>query len=137
MVVAPVSIHPERALAADFSYPFYYDYTSVLVRKPDPNSVKWLTLVYPFKWEVLVCIGFALIGVTVLTYLVEKHGPYYRVLEHAQERDRTGGLSTIHDAFWYVYGALLCQGKCKNTYVAIFSFFLLNIWTSDRAKLSY
>ena len=111
MVVAPISIQPNRAKFVDFSYPFYYDYTTVLVKKPDANKTKWRTLVDPFKWQVLLCIAAALPLMTVLAFLIEKYNPYYQIMEHAEAREQSGGLHTFHDAFWYMYGALLCQGK--------------------------
>ena len=115
MVMAPVSIQPERMQYVDFSYPFYYDYTSVLVKKPDPGKLKWRTLVDPFKWQVLLFIGISLPVVTAMIFFIEKYNPYYAVPEYAEVREQTGGLHKIHDAFWYMYGALLCQGM--NTFI--------------------
>jgi hypothetical protein len=57
IVAAPISIQAERDPAMDFSYPYYYEYTTVLVKKPDVNSIKWRTLIDPFKFEVLLTIG--------------------------------------------------------------------------------
>lgn len=122
MVMAPISIQPNRVKVVDFSYPFFYDYTSVLVKKPDPSKTKWRTLVDPFKWEVLLCIGIALALMTFLAFLIEKYNPYYQVPEYAEIRGQTGGLHTFHDAFWYMYGALLCQGKISYTYFTICSY---------------
>ncbi|XP_052784704.1 glutamate receptor ionotropic, kainate glr-3-like isoform X2 [Mya arenaria] len=110
LTVGPLSQQAEREKAIDFSYPFFYEYTTVLFKKPDPNARKWRTLVDPFKWQVLLCIIIALPCVTTITFLMEKYNPYYYELAHAQERDRNGGLHTWHNAFWYMYGALLCQG---------------------------
>lgn len=57
IVAAPISTTSDRSKVVDFSYPFFYEYTSVLMKKPDVNATKWRTLIDPFKWEVLVSIG--------------------------------------------------------------------------------
>ncbi|XP_053403039.1 uncharacterized protein LOC123556009 [Mercenaria mercenaria] len=110
MIAAPLSTSLERNKVMDFSYPFRYEYTSVIFKKTDVNAKKWRTLVDPFKWEVLVCIGFALPIMTVLAFLIEKYNPYYETPDHSTERDRNGGLHKWHSSIWYMYGALLCQG---------------------------
>ncbi|KAL4219425.1 hypothetical protein ACF0H5_022005 [Mactra antiquata] len=110
MVAAPISEQPERHQVMDFSYPFFYEYTTVVVKKPDPSALKWRKLLDPLKWRVLISVGAALPVVTILIFLIEKYTPYYSTKEHAKERDENGGLHTWHSAFWYMYGALLCQG---------------------------
>jgi len=57
MTVAPLAMTADRDGVMDFTYPFFYDFTTVLIRKPDPNARKWGTLIYPFKWQVLVSIS--------------------------------------------------------------------------------
>ncbi|XP_045201044.2 glutamate receptor 2-like [Mercenaria mercenaria] len=110
IVAAPVSVQAERDPVMDFSYPYYYEYTTVLVKKPDINATKWRTLIDPFKWEVLITIGASLLIVTILTFILEKYNPFYDIPQHAESRQINGGLHTWHSSFWYVFGALLCQG---------------------------
>lgn len=59
-MAAPISRQSEREPVMDSSYPYFYAYTTVLVKKPDVNASKWKTLINPFKWEVLVTIGLQL-----------------------------------------------------------------------------
>ncbi|XP_045199719.2 glutamate receptor U1-like isoform X2 [Mercenaria mercenaria] len=110
MVAAPLSTTSDRTPVMDFSYPFYYEYTTVILKKPDVNATKWRTLIDPFKWEVLVSIGLALPVMTMLAFLIEKYNPFYEKSEHSDERERNGGLHRLHNSVWYMYGALLCQG---------------------------
>ncbi|XP_045201973.2 probable glutamate receptor [Mercenaria mercenaria] len=110
MVAAPLSTTADRTQVMDFSYPFYYEYTTVILKKPDVNATKWRTLIDPFKWEVLVSIGLALPVMTMLAFLIEKYNPFYGKSEHSDERERNGGLHMWHNSVWYMYGALLCQG---------------------------
>ncbi|WAR27886.1 GRIA3-like protein, partial [Mya arenaria] len=110
MTTAPLSEQADRAKVIDYSYPFYYEFSTIVIKKPDVDVGKWRTLVDPFKWQVLVSIIVALIAVTTITFLLEKHNPFYLEPGNALERMQSGGLHTWHDAFWYMYGALLCQG---------------------------
>ncbi|KAL4219833.1 hypothetical protein ACF0H5_020245 [Mactra antiquata] len=57
ITAAPLSEQPERHQVMDFSYPFFYEYTTVVVKKPDPLASKWRRLLDPFKWQVLISIG--------------------------------------------------------------------------------
>ncbi|WAR27606.1 GLRK-like protein [Mya arenaria] len=107
IVAADISIQKEREMVMDFMFPFFYGSTSVVIKKPDPNRRKWRTLVDPFKSEVLAFIGIVLIAASVIGFLFN---PFYCNPDNARLRSETYGLHTIHDAFWYMYGALLSQG---------------------------
>ncbi|KAL4220540.1 hypothetical protein ACF0H5_020938 [Mactra antiquata] len=110
IVIAPLSRQSEREKVMDFSYTFYYEYTTIMMKKPNINATKWRTLIDPFKWEVHVAIGVSLFFVTIMGFLIEKYNPFYQQPTHAQDRYLNGGLHTWHSSFWYMYGALLCQG---------------------------
>ncbi|XP_053403155.1 glutamate receptor U1-like [Mercenaria mercenaria] len=125
IVAAPIASQAERSPVMDFSYSYYYEYTTVLVKKPDINATKWRTLLDPFKVEVLVAIGIirlymfgkcrqdyriSLLAATVLVFLLEKYNPFYDTPQHKEDRMIQGGLHELHSSFWYVFGALLCQG---------------------------
>nr|KAG5694584.1 hypothetical protein BaRGS_014997 [Batillaria attramentaria] len=49
LVVAPLSIQAERERVMDFIHPFYLDYTTVLLKRPDPDESNWRRLIQPFK----------------------------------------------------------------------------------------
>ncbi|XP_045200055.2 glutamate receptor 2-like isoform X1 [Mercenaria mercenaria] len=110
IVAADISIQKEREMVMDFMFPFYYGYTSVLLKKPDPNARKWRTLVDPFQWEILMTIGISLPIVSLMAFLLEKFNPFYNDPENARIATENYGLHTFHDSFWYMYGALLSQG---------------------------
>lgn len=59
-MVGALSASYNRSKVMDFSYPFFYEYMSVLIKKPDAIVTKWRTLIDPFKWEVLILIGICL-----------------------------------------------------------------------------
>ncbi len=102
LIVAPISIQPEREMVMDFIFPYFYDYSTVLIQMPNPEGTKWRTFIDPFKWEVLMCIIISLLLITVIYFLVERWNPFYE--------GRKPQNSMFGDAFWYMYGALLTQG---------------------------
>ncbi|XP_055957243.1 glutamate receptor ionotropic, kainate 2-like [Patella vulgata] len=88
----------------DFTFPYYFGYSVVFFRKPDPNADKWYTLLAPFTWQVLLCIFCAVIFVGFLLYGIERFNPFYEKMY--PKRKHVGLQSTM----WYLYGALLSHG---------------------------
>ncbi|XP_069103796.1 glutamate receptor ionotropic, kainate 4-like [Argopecten irradians] len=107
LIVAPMSIQTNREVVMDFSYPYFYEPTVMLLKKPDPSDKKWRTLIDPFTTTVLICIGISLPTVSFIMCMLEYLSPYYRGLP---DRASMRGLHHFSDAFWYLYGALLTQG---------------------------
>ena len=55
----------------------------------------------PFKWQVLLCLGIALLVVPVLFYCMEAVNPHY---------SRTAVRHQLLNVYQYFYGAMLTQG---------------------------
>lgn len=51
-MVATTSVRPDREMVMDFTIPFYYDTSTLLMRKPDPNEKDLFILAKPLSWEV-------------------------------------------------------------------------------------
>ena len=49
MVVADLAITREREDVMDFTYPFHYGYTTITMKRPDPNHQLWDKLVRPLN----------------------------------------------------------------------------------------
>ena len=109
IVAAPLSVTLGREKAMDFTFPLYYDYTVILMKRPDPSRKKWLTLIQPFHWIVHVLIIVSLPLATAILCILERCNPYYR---RFGSRRNVRGLHKYLDALWYMYGALLTQGRC-------------------------
>ncbi|OWF41423.1 Glutamate receptor ionotropic, kainate 2 [Mizuhopecten yessoensis] len=107
IVVAPLSTQAKREKVMDFTYSFYIDYTTILMKKKDPTTTKWRTLIDPFSEELLLCVLISLPVMSMLLFLFERFSPFY---VGDEEREGQSGLHTYQDAFWYMYGALLTQG---------------------------
>ncbi|XP_069121394.1 glutamate receptor ionotropic, delta-1-like [Argopecten irradians] len=107
LVAAPLSAQANREKVMDFTYSYYIDYTTILMKKPDPYEKKWRTLIDPFSEQLLLCVLLSLPVMSLLLFLFERFSPYY---VRDEEREGMSGLHTYQDAFWYMYGALLTQG---------------------------
>ncbi|XP_069105057.1 glutamate receptor ionotropic, delta-2-like [Argopecten irradians] len=107
LLIAPLSIQTNREAIMDFSYPYFFEPTVIILKKPDPSDTKWRTLIDPFTTTVLICIGISLPTVSFIMCMLEYLSPYYRGLP---DRASMRGLHHFSDAFWYLYGALLTQG---------------------------
>ncbi|XP_055878972.1 glutamate receptor ionotropic, kainate glr-3-like isoform X1 [Biomphalaria glabrata] len=104
IMMAPVTIDAERAHVMDFTFPFFIDYTTVVLKKADPYDTKWLTLIEPFTWQVHVTIFISLLCFTALVTLLERLNPYYKY------RQCPSPFRGYIDCLWYTYGALINQG---------------------------
>ncbi|XP_021356287.1 glutamate receptor ionotropic, kainate 3-like [Mizuhopecten yessoensis] len=107
LVAAPLSAQAKREEVMDFTYSYYIDYTTIIMKKPDPYEKKWRTLIDPFSEQLLLCVLISLPVMSLLLFLFERFSPYYA---REDDGEGMGGLHTYQDAFWYMYGALLTQG---------------------------
>ncbi|KAJ8309978.1 hypothetical protein KUTeg_011843 [Tegillarca granosa] len=120
LMVAPNSIQASRESVMDFTYPFFFDTMTFLVKRADPNRYKWKTLIDPLSWQVLVCVAVSLPTCAFILFVLERYNQYYVV---AVEKPHG-----FQYAFWYMLGALLTQGNHK--YFMIFQ--IVNLRHSSR-----
>ncbi|CAG5124472.1 unnamed protein product, partial [Candidula unifasciata] len=123
MVVAPLAMDGERDNVIDFAYPFFTDYTTVVFKRQDPNSSKWLTLIRPFKWQVHLTIWISMISVAILITILERRNPYY------QANSQKSAFDNFIDSICYLFGSLLTQGgeelPTSTTGLTLVSFWLM------------
>ncbi|XP_041354578.1 glutamate receptor ionotropic, delta-1-like [Gigantopelta aegis] len=101
LIVAPMLVSADKELVIDFTFPFFHDVSVGVFRMPDPEKSKWLTLIKPFKWEVLACIGVSLVTSTILLTIIQM----------TQRLEKPGKLGEVFQScLWYIYGALLSHG---------------------------
>ncbi len=111
-MVAPITVDASRETVMDFTMPFFYIHSAVLLLKPDVNTNKWLTLVAPFRYEVHICIFASLIFSTVFLFVVEEVNPTNTWTE-TRLSDRRGRYG---DILWYHFGALMANGMALELY---------------------
>ena len=75
LVVAPLGVEASREHVMDFTMPYMYVPSSVILKEPDQNTNKWLTLVSPFRFEVHICILLVVVFSTVILFGVEELYP--------------------------------------------------------------
>ncbi|CAC5388394.1 GRIN [Mytilus coruscus] len=105
LVAAPLATDAHRETVSDFTLPYYYEKSGIIIKKPDPSySTK---LFDPLNPMVYICIGISLPVSTFFLFLFEKFNPFYR---NVASRMKMRGLHHFSDSFFYMYGALFCQG---------------------------
>uniref|UniRef100_A0AAU6ND91 IR93a n=1 Tax=Mythimna loreyi TaxID=667449 RepID=A0AAU6ND91_9NEOP len=89
----------------NYTMPVSIQSYAFMIARPRELS-RALLFLLPFTSDTWVCLGFAVILMGPTLYIIHRLSPYYE----AMEITRQGGLATIHNCLWYIYGALLQQG---------------------------
>lgn len=119
MVATALTVQSQREMVMDFTHPYYYEFSSILVKKSNPSETRWTKLLDPFSSTVFLFVGISVPACSFLIFFFEKYNPFYgKVIQ----RRKTRGLHHFSDSFYYMYGALLTHGKRNITmYLKIFS----------------
>ncbi|XP_067682394.1 glutamate receptor ionotropic, kainate glr-3-like [Haliotis asinina] len=106
MIVAPMTVTQRRATDIDFTVPYVYVHSALILSKQDPNTNKWLTLLSLFRSEVLVCVIASLIFSTVFRFVMEEVTPVrsWTDAKHPDIQTRYGHILYSH------FGALVANG---------------------------
>ncbi|XP_076114569.1 putative glutamate receptor [Mytilus galloprovincialis] len=104
IVAAALTVHSDRETVMDFTYPYFYEFSSIIFKKSDPDNSKWTRLLDPLSTTVLILVGICLPTASFILCLLENTNPFYN------KRQGKRGLHNMSDSFWYMYGALLTQG---------------------------
>ncbi len=107
-VLGPMAVDAARESVLDFTIPYFSDQASVLYRKPDANSAKWLTLVAPFRYDVHLCMLLSLILSTLFLFAIEEIS---RVNKGKTKDSWLVRSRRYEDIFWHYFGALLLNGN--------------------------
>ncbi|XP_049872906.1 ionotropic receptor 93a [Pectinophora gossypiella] len=102
---APFTVLPDPMPGINYTLSVSTQPYSFMVARPRELSRAMLFLL-PFTTDTWLCLGLAVILMGPILYVVHRLSPYYE----AMEITRQGGLATIHNCLWYIYGALLQQG---------------------------
>ena len=54
MTEAPPLIQEIREKVMDFTMPFFFDISVILMKKPDPRETQWKRPIKQLRWEVMV-----------------------------------------------------------------------------------
>ncbi|CAF4501442.1 unnamed protein product [Rotaria sp. Silwood1] len=125
MIVAPLTISPERAEDIEFTKPFKYQGITILVRK-DTSKSSLASFLQPFQGRLWVMVVLSVHVVAVVLYLLDRFSPFGRFRFSLQQRtDRGNGpaieVNTEEDALnlsralWFTWGILLNSGIGEGT----------------------
>ncbi|XP_047990455.1 ionotropic receptor 93a isoform X1 [Leguminivora glycinivorella] len=102
---AAFTVLSDRNPGINYTIPVSTQSYAFIIARPRELSRAMLFLL-PFTTDTWLCLGFAVILMGPTLYVVHRLSPYYE----AMGVTRQGGLATIHNCLWYIYGALLQQG---------------------------
>ncbi|XP_073954956.1 ionotropic receptor 93a isoform X2 [Choristoneura fumiferana] len=102
---ASFTVLSDKNSGINYTVPVSTQPYAFLIARPRELSRAMLFLL-PFTTDTWLCLGFAVLLMGPTLYVVHRLSPYYE----AMGVTRQGGLATIHNCLWYIYGALLQQG---------------------------
>ncbi|XP_077997809.1 glutamate receptor ionotropic, kainate 3-like [Glandiceps talaboti] len=113
VIMAPFTISSTRSEAIDFSAPYIFLGTDILMKKPalaKPNAFSFLS---PLSAEMWICGAVVFVIISLLLTLVNKVSPYEA--HHLSKRESMSvneatNLSILN-SFWFVFGTLVQQGS--------------------------
>ncbi|CAF0902440.1 unnamed protein product [Adineta steineri] len=126
MIIAPLTISPERAEDIEFTKPFKYQGITILVRKTK-NASNLASFLQPFKDSLWAMVLLSVHVIAVVLYLLDRFSPFGRFrFSPRQGTGRSGDgpvieINTEEDslnlsrALWFTWGVLLNSGIGEGT----------------------
>ncbi|CAF3093180.1 unnamed protein product [Rotaria socialis] len=125
MIIAPLTISPERAEDIEFTKPFKYQGITILVRKSTSTS-NLASFLQPFKEALWMMVLLSVHVVAVVLYLLDRFSPFGRFRFSSQQKSERGNGPAIEvnpeedalnlsRALWFTWGILLNSGIGEGT----------------------
>ncbi|CAG2217171.1 GRIN1 [Mytilus edulis] len=113
LIVAPLTINPERANYIDFSKPFKYQGLIILVKKTAKSS-NLASFLQPFQDTLWILVGLSVHVVALVLYLLDRFSPFGR-FKLAKSDDTEEDALNLSSAMWFAWGVLLNSGIGEGT----------------------
>uniref|UniRef100_A0A9E7VC70 Glutamate [NMDA] receptor subunit 1 n=1 Tax=Onchidium reevesii TaxID=2547651 RepID=A0A9E7VC70_9EUPU len=113
LIVAPLTINPERANDIDFTKPFKYQGLNILVRKTQKDS-SLASFLQPFQDTLWILVGLSVHVVALVLYLLDRFSPFGR-FKLAKSDDTEEDALNLSSAMWFSWGVLLNSGIGEGT----------------------
>uniref|UniRef100_A0A0B7A178 Glutamate receptor n=1 Tax=Arion vulgaris TaxID=1028688 RepID=A0A0B7A178_9EUPU len=113
LIVAPLTINPERANDIDFTKPFKYQGLNILVRKNQKDS-SLASFLQPFQDTLWILVGLSVHVVALVLYLLDRFSPFGR-FKLAKSDDTEEDALNLSSAMWFSWGVLLNSGIGEGT----------------------
>ncbi|XP_071080675.1 glutamate receptor 2-like [Haliotis cracherodii] len=105
VIASPLAVTEDRAAIMDFTAPYFYDVSCVVIQTPDNYDTKWLILANKFQNVVLICIFISFLCSTIFLCVLEEVHP---ILWSA--RELTGVWNRCADSLLVHFAALMANG---------------------------
>ncbi|XP_076444672.1 glutamate receptor ionotropic, NMDA 1-like isoform X2 [Babylonia areolata] len=113
LIVAPLTINPERAQFIDFTKPFKYQGLNILVKKTQKDS-SLASFLQPFQDTLWILVGLSVHVVALVLYLLDRFSPFGR-FKLAKSEDTEEDALNLSSAMWFSWGVLLNSGIGEGT----------------------
>lgn len=113
MVVAPLTINPERSQAIEFSKPFKYQGITILEKK-HPKSSTLASFLQPFQKTLWILVMVSVHVVALALYLLDRFSPFGRYRLPSGDAAEEDALN-LSSAIWFAWGVLLNSGIGEGT----------------------
>ncbi|GFR57694.1 glutamate receptor 1 [Elysia marginata] len=113
LIVAPLTINPERANDIDFTKPFKYQGLNILVKKNQKDS-SLASFLQPFQDTLWILVGLSVHVVALVLYLLDRFSPFGR-FKLAKSDDTEEDALNLSSAMWFSWGVLLNSGIGEGT----------------------
>lgn len=113
MIVAPLTINPERAEFIEFSKPFKYQGITILEKKPSRSSTL-VSFLQPFSNTLWILVMISVHVVALVLYLLDRFSPFGRFKLANTDGTEEDALN-LSSAIWFAWGVLLNSGIGEGT----------------------
>ncbi|RWS31910.1 hypothetical protein B4U80_10436 [Leptotrombidium deliense] len=115
MVIAPLTINPERAKVIDFSKPFKYHGIAMLQRRL-PKGAKLTSFLQPFQNTLWLLVMVSVHVVALVLYILDRLSPFGR-FGHTESDELFQEEKSLNfsSAIWFAWGVLLNSGVGEKT----------------------
>ncbi|KAL0276444.1 UNVERIFIED_CONTAM: hypothetical protein PYX00_004018 [Menopon gallinae] len=113
MIVAPLTINPERAEFIEFSKPFKYQGITILEKKPSRSSTL-VSFLQPFSNTLWILVMVSVHVVALVLYLLDRFSPFGRFKIANTDGTEEDALN-LSSAIWFAWGVLLNSGIGEGT----------------------
>ncbi|XP_058450496.1 glutamate [NMDA] receptor subunit 1 isoform X2 [Malaya genurostris] len=113
LIVAPLTINPERAEFIEFSKPFKYQGITILEKKPSRSSTL-VSFLQPFSNTLWILVMVSVHVVALVLYLLDRFSPFGRFKLTTNDGTEEDALN-LSSAIWFAWGVLLNSGIGEGT----------------------
>lgn len=108
LVLAPLTINPERSQAIDFSKPFKYHGITILIKR-GPKGTALVSILQPFRDTLWLLLLATVHVIALLVWILDHLSPMYKMVG-----GDTDSLS-ISESLWFSWAVILNSGLTEGT----------------------